>query len=379
MKLPSEGFLIRDFMLTTLAYMCVKVGMPDVKTMEASIKVSSTINLAKAYVEVLRNSARKKNLRFYPPDRSAKNKLFSGIKKLSKKLPQDLSGVFNSYADWLESNPKHVEEILKSLGVLRWSGPIDNDIFYFGRNPTIPAAQLFKLNYYAGRRVFLPQRYQDARLYFDIHTFIFTLAGASLSLVGTIRNGPTVYVAVLDPGAIGLCEALQGFINEVKCRLVPEVIFRVASTLKIAKLGVHPIKIVMINEVGNRPSLLSSQNVFVDEGLLRFTNYLKTDIREKLLRLLTFALSDWETEDINQRMIVRIGYEIAQAIYLSTTGALKSADVIYHVARSTYATTGDRFGRALKEAKYSPIRNLDEFKYLVLGIKDALERCVQAP
>lgn len=377
-KLPLEGLIIRDFALTTLAHL-KNVGFELYGSTDALIKTYSPNDLVKDYSEILKKVSESRIPRFYGPDNSAKRKLFNGIKSLSGKIPKETSEAIKNYVKWLEKKPeRNIEILLKSLETLEWDTLGDN-VIQWGQKPSIPALQLFKLNYYAGRRTFLPYRYQNARIYLDIHTFIFSLVGATLARVGMLRNGPTIYLSTLRSGALGLFYVLHELLGDLGYRSTPEVIFRILNTMRIPVPGNHPLRMLVINEVGNRPSLLTCQDIIVDGGLSRFVKTLTEELREELYNFLKFTLGNWETNDRKQRIIVRVGYELAQAIYMSATGALKPADIIFHLARATYATTSGDFAKALNEAKYSPIRSIKKFQKLLVGVEEALEKCFLAP
>ena len=376
-KLPPDGFIIRDFAITTLAHM-QKVAEFNVEPTNVSVKITSPSDLANRYSEILQEISEMKNPRFYGPDNSAKAKVFHEVKILSGKSSKDISETIRNYAEWISKKPENIDSLLRSLETLAWN-VLDDNVILWGQKPSIPALQLFKLNYYAGRRVFLPRRYQNARIYLDIHTFIFSIAGAILARVGVLRDGPTIYLSILDPGILNLFKVLYGLLTDVGYRITPEVIFRVLTTMRVAIPGSHPLRIAVINELGNRPALLTCHEVVVDRSLLRFIRFLPENFHERLQELLVFTLKNWESNDRGQRIIAKVGYELAQAIYMSATGALKPSDVIYHVARATYATNSNDFIKALTEAKGSPIRSIKEFQRLIIEIERSLERCFLAP
>jgi hypothetical protein len=373
--LPPEGLIIRDFALTALAHI-ENTEKIDISPLKALVTISTT-NLRRDYPEILERVSREIP-RFYGPDRSARNKLLHGVERLTGKITREPSEAMKNYAERLKSEPENIEIFLRSLKKLEWN-PLSDNVILWGERPTIPALQLFKLNYYAGRRTFLPFRYQNARIYLDIHTFIFSLAGGSLARIGRLRNGPTIYLSVLSPGAIGLFRILGGLFSDVGHRATPEVIFRILMAMRLLTPGMLPLKIAVINEAGNRPSLIACQEVNIDRGLLRFVEILPESVREDLRGLLTFTLKNWETNDRMQRAIVRTGYELAQAIYMSATGTLKPADTIYRVARATYATISSDFAKALSEARYSPMRSLAKFQNLLVNVERFLEECFRAP
>lgn len=376
-KLPLEGLIIRDFALTTLAHL-KNIGFELYGSTDALIKTYSPNDLAKDYSEILKKTSENAIPKIYRTDNSAKRKLFSEIKTLSGKVPKETSEAIKNYVKWLEEKPeKNVEILLRSLETLEWDTLGDN-VIRWGQKPSIPALQLFKLNYYAGKRTFLPYRYQEARIYLDIHTFIFSLAGAILAKVGTLRSGPTVYLSTLRSGALDLFYVLRELFGDLGYRTTPEVVFRILNTMRVPIPGNHPLRMLVINEVGDRPSLLTCQNITVDRELTQFIKTLTEELREELYNLLKFTLRNWETNDRKQRIIVRVGYELAQAIYMSTTGAIKPADIIFRLARVTYATISGDFAKALDETKHSPIRSIKKFQKLLVGVEEALEKCFLA-
>ena len=250
-----------------------------------------------------------------------------------------------------------------------------------GKDPQIAAPLLFKVNYYAGKRVFLsPRRYQNADIRMDEHSLRFTCVGTALSRIRTLRiderKRATVYVSVLDPGAIELHKALAEVLRDVRGQLSPDVIFRVLIGFKLRISGIAPLHIMMVSEGRQRPTLLFSHEVSVEKGISRFVENLRGRSQNAIIRLLSFTLKNWRTADKSQRTIIRVGFELAQSIYMVSTGAVRPADMIYHLARSTYATTSDEFSRSLTEARNSPIRSLETFKKMIIDVEEALERCL---
>jgi len=372
LNLPPRGLIIRDFILTTLAYICREADANmEISPAGASIYVGSIEDLARAYAELLKDEqdllkVKRLSLRsFYP--RGERTKRALSVERLAE------------HKAWIEKDITRIRNVIKSITNIEWSGPAGNRVINIGENPNISAPLLFKVNYYSGKRAFLSSRYRDAKIVMDQNSLLFACIGATLSYITTLRvenKRTAIYVPVLDPGAIELQNALAEALQEIRGRFAPDVVFKVLIGFKLRVSGMLPLSMIAISEGRQRPALLFYQEVSVEDGILRFVKNLNDQSREMIMRLLAFTLRNWDTADKNQRAIIRTGFELAQSIYMASTGAMKPADVIYRLARSTYATTSDEFGRSLIEARYSPIRSLDAFRRMILDVREALDRCL---
>lgn len=362
LNLPPYGLIIRDFILTVLAHICREANAyMTVSSTQVSIYTESKEELAEAYLKILERT-------HLPP-----TGLYSRGGKTKEAI---MKNKFEEHKEWIRKTPHKIMEVMKSLRNIKWAGPIGNRVIYIGKEPNIAAPLLFKINYYSGKRSFLSSRYRNATIKMDHHSLLFTCVGAALSRTVTTEERITIYVPVLEPGAIELNNILTNTFQEIQGRFSPDVVFKVLIGFKLRTSGMLPLSIIAINESQRqRPTLLSYQELLIEEGISRFVNTLRDRSQEIVVRLLTFTLRNWTTSDKNQRAMIRVGLELAQAIYMASTGAMRPADVMYRLARSTYATTSDEFGRSLVKARYSPIRSLESFRRMIFDVKEALERC----
>lgn len=364
LNLPPHGLIVRDFILTTLAHICKEANANlEISPVGADIHAESINDLARAYAEIL---GRKQ----LPP---------RGLYPKGGTRETLSTDKFREHRKLVEKDPAKILEVIESLKNVEWSGPAGNRVIYIGKTPNISAPLLFKVNYYSGKRAFLSSRYRDAKIKMDQNSLLFACTGAALSRIATLRiekQRITIYVPVIEPGAIELQRMLADTLREIRGRFSPDVIFKVLVGFKIRISGTLPLSIIAISEGRQRPALLSHQEVSIEEGISRFVKSLRDRSREMVASLLMFTLRNWDTTDKDQRAIIRAGFELAQAIYLASTGAMKPADVMYRLARSTYATTSDEFGKALREARHSPIRSLDAFRRMMLDVEEALDQCL---
>ena len=372
--LPPEGLMLRDFMVCAIAEVArrAQAGF-ELRPHEALIDARPE-DLASKYAEVLSEASQRKAIKLSQPDKSAKSKLLGSLGA------RDLGDALSKYRERLEHGDISLDELLSSLAKASWDDSANRGTLKLGIEPKIPAIQLFKLNYYAGKRSYLQPRYVDADVYLDLHHTVLTLTGAVLSRVGTTEDGKlTVYLVMLDPGAYELHRRLSGLLRELRCRTAPSTVFEVALALELARPGVHPLRLAEVNETGARPSLLEYRHIALDILLSSFANLLSLSNRRRLLNLLVFTLSNWETSVRDYRVVVRVGHDLAQSIYLSVTGSLRPSDALYHVARSTYATSSSEFAEALSRVKIEGLESVDEFKSLLMDVVRAAEECVRAP
>ncbi len=369
LNLPPHGLIVRDFILTTLAHICREAyAKLEIFPTGVNIRAESINDLAKAYIEIL-----ERGIEILERERLLSRSLYlRGGARESLSLDK-----FREHRELIERNPAKIREVMESLKNIEWSGPIGNRVIYIGKTPTISAPLLFKVNYYSGKRSFLSTRYRDAKIKMDQSSLLFACVGVALSHATIFPEKRTaIYVPVAEPGAIELQRILADTFIEVGGRFSPDVIFKVLIGFRIGVSGTHPLSIIAISEGKQRPVLLSYQEVSVEEGIPRFVNSLRDRSREIVISLLVFTLRNWDASDKNQRAIIRTGFELAQAIYLASMGAMKPADVMYRLARSTYATTSDEFGKALMEARNSPVRSLDAFRMMIIDVGEALDRCL---
>jgi len=364
LSLPPRGLIVRDFILTTLAHICREANANlEISPVGADIRAESINDLARAYTEILGREQ-------LPP---------GGLYPKGGTRETLSADKFREHRKLIEKDPTEIMEVMESLKNVEWSGPVGNRVIYIGKTPTISAPLLFKVNYYSGKRTFLSTRYRDAKIKMDQNSLLFACVGVTLSRTTTLRiekKRITIYVPVIEPGAIELQRMLADTLREIRGRFSPDVIFKVLMGFRIRTSGTLPLSIIAISEGKQRPALLSHQEVSIEEGISRFVKSLRDRSREMLIGLLVFTLRNWDVADKDQRAIIRAGFELAQAIYLASTGAMKPADVMYRLARSTYATTSDEFGRALMEARHSPVRSLDAFRRMILDVEEALDRCL---
>lgn len=362
--LPPEGLIIRDFILTAFAYICRKISA-EMETLPTKIIIYSNFSsIAGALTKIL--DELEGNL---PPP---------GLYSRGRTKQFLTAEMFAYYKGLISQKENQIKDVLNSLSMMDWRVSSKDEVILIGKNPNLPAPLLFKINYYAGKRIFLPCRYRDAKIKMDKNALFFTSVGAALARSAVLRINDkrvSTYISVLNPGAIGLHSLLHGLLREIRGRFAPDVIFKVLVSFKLRTRGVLPMRIMAINEGRQRPALLSCQDISIDEGTIRFVEELDDYSSDMLSKLLIFSLRNWETVDRNRRAIIRVGFDLAQAIYLASTGAMRPSDVIYYIARSTYATTSDEFNKALKEVRDSPIQNIEAFKTMILKIEASLEQC----
>ncbi len=366
LSLPPHGLIVRDFILTTLAHICKEANANlEISPVGADIHAESINDLARAYAEILGREQ-------LPP---------RGLYPKGGTRETLSTDKFREHRELVEKDPAKILEVMENLKNVEWSGPAGNRIIYIGKTPNISAPLLFKVNYYSGKRSFLSSRYRDAKIKMDQNSLLFACVGAALSRIVTLRSRVekqriTIYVPVIEPGAIELQKILADTLREIEGRFSPDVIFKVLVGFRIRISGMLPLSIIAISEGRQRPILLSHQEVFIEEGISRFVKSLRDRSREMVANLLMFTLRNWDAADKDQRAIIRVGFELAQAIYLASTGAMKPADVMFRLARSTYATTSDEFSKALREARRSPIRSLDAYRKMILDVEEALDQCL---
>jgi len=366
-NLPPEGLILRDFILTTLAYMCRDANAEiKISPTKAIISTESITDLATAYVDRMDSLLKSENL---PP---------RGLYARGNTKKALNNEEFQKLKKWIDEDFQRIEEALRyGFSKIEWAGPIGNKVICIGEKSQIAAPLLFKINYYAGKRAFLSSRYRNADIRLNKYSLLLTSMGVALSRIIIGPERTAIYLPVLNPGAVELHGLLSELLRDIRGRLSPDIIFKILMGFKLRVSGSLPLHLIIVNESSKqRPTLLSYQDVSLDRGISRFSKTLRKRSYDRLMKLLAFTLRNWDTTDRNQRTIIRVGFDIAHSIYMASTGAIKPADAMYHLARATYATTSDDFSKSLTEAKYSPIRNLDVFKNMMMDIEEALERCL---
>ncbi len=374
--LPPEGFLIRDYALTALAEIVAGgTGSLEITDGSAIIRGDEKNILAK-YGEILQQDL--KHVKLFQPDFKSRDKILDQVRSLTKTELVDLPTAKMEYGKWVATG----QNIPDSLSRLEFR-PDTKTILKWGIDPDIEAIQYFKLNYYAGRRSFLPSRYMNAGIKLDIHTTMLLLLGASLSLVGNRRIGKSnvaVHLSYQDLGARTLWESLGRFMADVGYQTEPLIIFRLATAFRLRVPAFQPIAIFEISLAGNRPILLSYHTVELDNSLSRFVEKLGTD--RFLENLMTFALRNWNESRRELRLVAQAAYNIALSIYLTlTSSSVDSEGELYRIARYTYETTSDEFARALIHCRrslyLSPQVSVNdaksEFRRLLSKVVNALE------
>lgn len=368
-KLPPEGLLLRDFLVHALAKLARRAGVEvKLSPLQAELPDVAVDDVTTKHLPALLEEASQRPPKIFQPDFKARDKV---LKVLSA---SDLREAMMKYAEGLKSGSISSQQVAASwassqvlIGGLKGA-------LKLGADPSIPALQLFKANYYAGKRAFLPPRYLGADVYFDVHYFMLASVGASLARVGISPQGTTLYLTLKRAGAEGLYAKLASRLREVRCRTAPSSVFEVVLALTIKMPGAHPLGLVEVSEGGARPSILEYRIVQVDPLMARFASRLRRP--HQLLSLLGFVLENWETNDRSRRVLVRVGHDLAQAVVLTVSGSMSPAEAFYGLARSTFATTSRDFHDALARVK---LMGPGEFEELLYDTYEAIEACRRAP
>ena len=354
-RLPPEGYVLRDFVLTALSFIAHRSGAEMVLAGDCVELGGIPENMGLAYSQLIAKDAFERGrlkVRLFRPDLRYARSTAEKLSFLTGKPAATLDNAMRNYAEWVRSG-ENVEKALNSLEKLAVLGSsIREGLLYYGDAPDMAALQLFKANFYEMKRIFTKPRKAEIRL--DSHAFALALTGACLSRVGIRRIGgeeeATVYLSLLDPGVHEIWNSFRNLLLEVRYRREPEAIFRVCVALTCYRLGFAPLRIFEISETGARPMLVSYHDFKSDKGLVEFAGRLRRKERtyRDLLRLLRYALRRWAEATREERPVVRVAYELALGICLATSGVTSPSDLLYSVARSTYATVGKEFSSSLE-------------------------------
>lgn len=407
--LPPEGLLLREFAVTALAYVAYYAGDAmrlslGLKNAEITFSSYSTMEIAKAFQRFFQEAVKRVESQRECRPSLVGNDWRQTIPKWIK-LISDKTGVKPSsnrgwdlvregmeiYSNWIGREAENLREALDSLSVYESGGDL---LIGWGRGAgsrSPEALTLFKANYYAGRRG-MGSKWKsglEAKVKLDEHTLSLSLAGAIMAKQGVFKprqQNIAIYLSLLDPGAMGLKDELSSFIVRVGYRLSPDVVFRLASAMAAygggASFGRQPLKLITVSEGGNRANIVSVTEFEFDYTLLQFLERLSSRSSwaySRLLSLVEYTLSQWESMSRESRTIVELGYMLAHAIVLSCSGSLSPEEALYNLSRVSYASASREFEEALKVVdKALRIGDLRRFASLVRSVYLSLREVAPA-
>jgi len=371
--LPTEGYFLREFIITALAFISQKSGAKlTVNVDKAILEVPSLSRVATSYAALIRQFHQVESIFVTTDHKAPKQKIITEISRLTNKKASTPSEAMINYAEWVESEASNVNVLLSSLAKLTYPGPGEEGVLYYGENRKrlIAAPQILKANFSYCKRVFGKPSKAEVKL--DIHALSLALTGALIARVGVRREERrrvTIYLSLLDPGAYNFWNETKNILKDVECRTAPEVIFRVLLAFKLKVPGILPMRFFEI-ESGMKPLAYSYHEVAIDRGLVEFVNNLPEYCCLQLINLFMYALRNWREPPAKTRPILITAYKLALAIYMTTGGLMKPGEMLYSVARDTYATVGKEFEEALKNAKIDI--DLEDFEKLIRDIYESL-------